>query len=248
MLLIPEDLNILSDIAQIFLDSIVLVQCTRGNIETLDLGSLANYGDIKVQKRLKAVMIDHNQFLDAMTELTYAAWHISKGHRVVATEDSGIADFSVRIPSLELPIIADCKRLKENTAIRRVRDATSTANRQIKGTGSNGIGLAVIDISDRVPNPPTFSDATPLEVEQVAAEVARALKGSNSSVSGVILIWNYYLLRELFEPKHKLFIALRRRSKLVPHAAPRVPLPESIDELLPGNTVVFEVHLEPRPQ
>jgi hypothetical protein len=214
----------------------------------LDLGSLANYGDEKVQRRLKAVMIDPDQFLDAMTELTYAAWHISKGHKVVATEDSGIADFSVEIPGLDLPIIADCKRLKRGTALRRLRDATSTANRQIKANRVAGIGLVVIDISEKVPNPQTFSDDIPPEIELAASEIARTVKSFNSAVSGVILVWNDYLIKEIFVPRRQLFVALRRRNKLVPHAAPKIPLPEHIGELLPGNTVTFKVNLDTRHQ
>ena len=244
VLRIPEDLRWLPEMAQLLLDSATLVECTRGNITSLNLGNLGNYGDERVQKRLKAVAVNPDQFLDAMTELTYAAWHISKGHRVVATEDPGIADFSVEVPGLDLPIIADCKRVKSKSALRRLRDAISTANRQIKAVNSAGIGLVIMDISGKVPNPEMFSDAVPLEVEQAAVEVSRSIKEFNSSVSGVILVWTDFLIRELFEPRHKLFVVLRRRSKVVSHAAPKVPLPPGIAEFLPGHSVVFEVHLE----
>jgi hypothetical protein len=37
-----------------------------------------------------------------MLELTYASWHISRGHLVKPTDEQGTADFEILIPEQEL--------------------------------------------------------------------------------------------------------------------------------------------------
>jgi len=158
---LPEDQQHLREITQLVLDNYALFQATAGNLVPFELGSLANYGDESVRKRLKSVVQEPTKFLDVLVELNYAAWHKSRGHRVQAFENEGFPDFEVHIDDLPLPLVTDCKRVRASTTGRRFPKLVEKSNKQIKNLGKSCYGLAVIDISEKVQNPEDQSGGMP---------------------------------------------------------------------------------------
>lgn len=125
-----------------------LVQCTKGDIGNFRLGHLANYGDERVRRRLEAVIVDNNQYLDVLSEFRCVGWHSSQGHDVVVSENSGWADFRILIPTWESAVVADCKRLSKAPTKRTVKRHVEKANRQVKAVGDDAYGLLFLDASE----------------------------------------------------------------------------------------------------
>jgi hypothetical protein len=233
----PDDLELFPKIAALMLDGWFLAECSGGNIQSLTAGTFSNYGDEKVRRRLAAVVLTSEGFPSVMTELSYAAWHLSKSHRVTAFEDPGVADFRIDIPEFDLPIIADCKRIAWGTKVSRMSKVINAANKQIKAVAIPCYGIVAVDVADKVSNPKEVSDEIPSTVQELIDEAQSAVAHSNSSVSGVLLIWNDFV--RMGEPgvDPRSLVVLRRRSVLVEHKNPVRRLPKDRSSILVGNTI-----------
>jgi hypothetical protein len=196
-----------------------LVKVTAGNVEPLRLGAFANYGDPRVQRRLRAVVRNPHQFLDVLTELQFAMTCRAQGGSVTAYENEGYPDFEAVIPGLDYPIIADCKRIAAGTSSRAIKDDITHANKQIKRLGKRGYGLVVVDASTRIHDTTGTTDAEPVVVGTVYRDFRGAISTHNRSVSGVLLTWDLYNAEQL-PMLHAGF-----RSRLFLHADPKMPIP-----------------------
>jgi len=171
---------------------VALIQATQGSVVSQRLGDLANYRDEAVQKRLRAVVRDPDQFFDVLVEVSCAAWHISRGHKVEATQRDGMPDLELEIPGWQIPIQAECKRVKRDS---RIKGAIEKANRQIKNVGQRCYGLVYHDISEGAKVPELVdllslrNNKIPDEIAAFKNEVQRLLGRVYTSVSGVILLW-----------------------------------------------------------
>lgn len=238
---LPDDQQHLREITQLVLDNYTLVQATGGSLVPFELGSLANYGDERVRRRLKSVIREPTQFLDVLTELSYAAWHKSRGHRVRAFESEGLPDFEVYIDGLSLPLVADCKRVRNSTTERRFRKLVEKANKQIKNLGKPCYGLAVIDISEKVQNLQDQSSGMPQEVAGICAILEQSLRQLYTSVSGVLVTWGDNILVPMTDGSGGLLCFARQHSQLLLHKTPKRKLPDHQDPFLVAHTVMLKV-------
>ena len=157
------------------------------------LGDFANYGDAEVQSRIDSVKLKPESYASLMTEIAYAAWYFMRGYSITAHAADSLPDFKVNHPELPLPIIADCKRIGENTSSNRYGSVIKKANKQIKALGEEGYGFTVLDVSDKMKQ--VFlgggnRDELPEAVLEAQACVRQSLVGCNKSVSGVVIQWD----------------------------------------------------------
>ena len=240
----PDHIEFLPEITAMMLDNYALLLCSRGDIDKNIFGSLANYGAASVVKRIQSEIINSDKFGDLLLELTFAAWHISREHNVIPTDEQGTADFEVLIPGHDFPIYTDCKRIKRNTSDSRFRKVIIKANKQIKisSKGQDCFGLVAIDISDRISPPEKLTDALPTEVQRVSVIINNILKEHFTSVSAVILFWNEFSMLGNPPEVLKSKVTLRRRTVLIRHIHPRKILSESSILSETGNTVEFNIY------
>jgi len=220
-----------------WLDNFALIQATQGSVVSQRVGDLANYGDKAVQKRLRAVVRDPDQFFDVLLEVSCAAWHISHGHKVEATQRDGMPDLALEIPGWQLPIQAECKRVKRSS---RIKEAIEKANRQIKNVGQRCYGLVYIDVSECAKVPDLVDplslrdDKIPDEIVAIKNEVQRLLDRVYTSVSGVILLWKHHIVLPMKDGG--LLFIFRYQNLLVRHRSPKEPLPEDTEQISVGYT------------
>ena len=181
-----------------------------------------------------------------MTELSYAAWHISKGHKVTAYEEEGYPDFQVLTEDVTLPLVTDCKRIQKDSSDLRFPKMINKANNRVKKLGIQCYGIAVIDVTEKVTNPNVFSDEILQSVLHITEVVSDAIQKDNSSISAVLLLWDDYVVHgEPGTSHHSLFV-YRRRSQILKHRDPVHKLPEEIHLFEFGNTITYRVFWSPR--
>jgi len=242
----PEDVQALPDIAKVILDNYFILQCSGGDISTLRLGSFANYGSQSVRRRLNSVIRTEDGFRSVMTELSYSAWHISKGYKVTAYEEEGYPDFQVLPEDGTLPLVTDCKHIQKDSSDRRFAKVINKANNQVKKLGIKCYGIAVIDITEKVTNPNAFSDEIPQSVLHIAEVVSNAIQKGNSSISAVLLLWDDYVVHGEPSTSPTSLFAYRRRSQILKHRDPVHKLPEEFQLFKFGNTITYKVFWSPR--
>lgn len=222
--------ELMVEIAAMVLDSHYLVQATRGDVGRMTLGSLANYGDEKVQKRVRAVAREVDQISDVMFELSFAAWHLSQGDQVVAQEEEGQADLILRSNKLELPMAVDCKRISSDSKLTRIAKVIKKASGQVRAVPGDHYGLVAIDVTE-------WCASGVHELETIERETSAVMAGPfNRRLSGALLVWHQSDIRPY--PNGDVFVALRRMSKLIPHANAERPLRDLSFSAI-GNAVVY---------
>jgi hypothetical protein len=245
----PDHIRFLPEITTMLLDNYALLLCSRGDADRNILGNLSTYGSASAIKRIRSEIVDPDKYGDVMLELTYAAWHISRGHQVKPTDEQGTADFEVLIPGHDSPIYTDCKRIRKDTNDSRFCDAIKKANKQIKRSSKDKdcFGLVAIDISDKTEPPKEITDKLPAEVQRISLVIQDVLKKHYKSISAILLFWNEFSMlgNPLEQPASK--ISLRRRSYLIRHIQPSKPLPDSSVLSETGNTVEFNIHWQKPP-
>lgn len=229
----PDDVHRLPEISRIVSDIYTLLLCSSGNIQFLKLGLFENYGDDKVRRKIKSVIQDETGFKSLMTELAYASWHLSKGNFVTPFEEDSYPDFKVESSNFQLPLAADCKCILRNTNNSRFSYVVKKANKQIKKLNIDCYGLVVIDITEKIGLLNELLDTTPVEVLKISEIVSKALQSTNSSVSGVLLLWDDYIVQGDPQTVTESLVIYRRRYHLVKHNSPIHPLPEdrNLDEI-----------------
>ncbi|MDZ7660844.1 hypothetical protein [Thiohalophilus sp.] len=240
---LPDDEPKLHAIAEVILDNALIIQATQGNVQKLTIADLANLGDDSVLARLRGEIKNHGGFLSVMSEIAYAAWHISHGDYVEAYEQPSAADFRICNHEINDPIIVDCKRIDEKSNDQRIAKVIQKANKQIKYMDQRAFGIAALDISDRINNPTDFSDDIPNRVKEHIALAEKAIAGKNTSVNVVLLIWNDCLIHKDTQPgtRTPYWVALRRRSVVVRQPEPRYAIELNDETIQVGNTVEYGI-------
>ena len=241
-LFFPQDREHLPEIARMFLDNSFIVTCTQGQFENFSFGSMTNYGDAKVQRRIRATISNPIQFLSTMTELSCAAFHLIRGHSVIAYEELGFPDFEALLPNWDLPIAIDCKRISRDTSTNRLGKVINKANKQVKALEKPCYGLVVLDVSEKVDNNSfELSDNIPSEIITLKDSVSIAISQENTSISGVLLLWDDFSIIETQKPRgSSLSLCLRRKNMLIQHARPKYPLGKDLDSVTIGNSLIIK--------
>jgi len=237
---IPDDLEVIQTLLSAWLDNMTLIQATRGSVDALELGDLANYGDEAVCRRLRAVIQEPNQFLDVLVEVSCAAWHVSRGHDVTATEEKGMPDLALEIPGWRLPIRADCKRVGKDAGSSRFKNVIEKGNAQIKRTNQRCHGLLYLDVSDRVAKA-SFGDSLPDEIAKIQETIQHCLNQYYTSVGGVVLLWKDYITLPMKDGSEGVVCFLTYQSHLIRHRKPNDPLPEDPESVIFGYTAGLQV-------
>lgn len=240
----PEDLNYMNTLARTLLDNYFIVEATGGKIQSLNPGSLGNYGDKLVQNKLLSEISDENKFADVFLELSFAAWNKSKGFIIHASEENGMPDFTIEIKDFKYPIIVDCKNIHKGTKLTRFGHVIKKANKQIKNHSDKGYGLVAIDVTDFITPINKITDEIPEIIRDIENEIKPKILKNNSSVNYVMLIWHDWQM--LGSPPNSSMITLRRRSLLITHPEPKLPNSKTIPMEEYGNTVNFWIHWSPR--
>lgn len=228
-----EDRASIFRLGRLGLDANALFKASGGDPRSLRFGDFANYGDERVLPRVLSVARDPEQYNDLLVELGYAAWHLGLGHAVRAFEAPGFADFRAQLPSFERPVIADCKALRADKNLENLDTVLSTANKQIKKHGQDGIGVVFIDASaliNRVRFLRPKEDGhvyTPPEAKAVREACARQMIDCNKSLSVVVIAWTDVSLRLKDEDRSFRLIANRPCIFHV-HGKARCPVPDKL--------------------
>jgi len=223
-----------------------LLECSDGDINNLRLGSFANYGDSAVKRRIRSIIDKDIHFVSLLTELSYAAWHISKGHKVTAFESKGLPDFKVCNHGGSLPIVTDCKRLFKNTNNSRLAKIITKANKQIKKLDVDCYGIAAIDITDKIAQTDDFSDSIPQSVMEISKIIKKSIQRQNTSISAILLLWSDYILHGKPGESPRSLFAYRKRSYTIKHQHPKHKLPENFSLFDFGNTITYRITWNPR--
>jgi hypothetical protein len=213
-------------LADLIFDNFGIVQVSQGKIDDFLLGQLANYGDENVQKRLRRIIDDPNQFLDILFEINYAAWQIARGHHIRAFESEGLPDFEIFIEPSRVLVAADCKRVRADTSNERFRKLILKANKQIKNLGKECPGLAVIDISAKLPQQGASRDSLLPHVDRICQILKQYLQRDNSSVTGSLVTWRSTQVLPMTDGSGGTLYVLNQHSRIVRHTRPLRDLPE----------------------
>jgi len=238
----PQDESLLPIFCKVLLENYSFIQCTKGNLQTFSFGSLGNYGDSAVQKRIQSEIRTSGGYKSIHTELQFAAWHLSHGHNVEAFERKG-PDQKILIPTWNLPIIAECKRIESETKISRIQEIIKNANRQIKNEHIPCYGIIVIDLSEKIINYNKLNDDLPTELNEIFEEIVKKLYKYYTSISAALLFWHQVTIMkpDQYCPGKGISIFLRTQSKFIKHKNPLYPINNDLSKINFGNC--FESHI-----
>jgi hypothetical protein len=216
----PEDRNKFAMITRMWLDSNILTGVTGGDTEQVTLGSFKVYGDSSAAQKVKSEIYHPRKFEDVMVELSFAAGHIAKGHKITPLEENGFPDFIIDIAEIDCPIYTECKRVISESVDVRLPKSIQKANSQIKSiedVRGPGYGLAVVDASV-YSVPGSLTDEIPNQIGEIEKMIKSAITGNkNRSVGGVMLVWDEYnTVNE--EGLPLVLLVTRRRRLFVPHS------------------------------
>lgn len=250
--------------AEFQLNGFHLLEALGGRIADLAPGSLANYGDAKVQRRIRAALRSRSEFHAVMTEIARAAFHIQRYHEVCAREEENRADLKVLIPGVKLPLIIECKRVGEDSSPERFLNVVKKANKQIGAENTDSYGILVIDITDRVRLyrrrtrwGKSWTHRVPEPLAEIRAAVRSALsrpRGSSnvseptcfySNISCAVLVWNEITVRPDTHGANK--VVIRKRTEVISHRDPRHRLPEDVIVVLEEGAGSYEARITQTP-
>lgn len=233
--------DIMADIAQIIIDNGFLVEYSSGDLDRFVLGDFLNC-DEKVLNKIYSEIEDPSKFFDKLTELSYAAWHLLNGNKIIPYEEDGCADLKIIIKNLDLPIVVDCKRIKADTQDRRFAKDIVQANKQIKKLKEKlkeeCYGIVLINISDKIKNSGILSEI-PGDVKRIMNIVQDAIRSNNSSVSGVLLTWDEWGEYKIGIQESTFVHA--KKSVFVRHLNPKKQLPFKESLFNFGGTFLWKV-------
>jgi hypothetical protein len=243
MIRYPDQQGEFTEIARLVLESWMLIALTKGDINNLTLGSIDLYGDEAVQKKIKSRIANPEKFEDLMVELSFAAWHKSRNHDVVPWEKEGLPDMKIKVPNLELPVVAECKNLRSVSA-NRIDKVISKASLQIKAVMEPCYGIVVLDVSIPVATLVVVDDELPRKIQEISSIVQSALRGDkNRSIVMAILIWDDCLI--LGAPPDMTQIAFRRRHVRINHGNAHRKVAEEI-QLFEGFVAMYNCYWRER--
>ncbi len=234
----PDNVNLESMhlAAKVALDALLLVSLTEGDLGQMVPGNFQAIGDELAQKKVRDRIGTAQSFEDLFVELYVAAWHKTKGRRVVMLETEGFPDIQVNVSSLNFPILIECKRLTVNSAKRIGKDITKAIHqlrRGSVGTNASAYGAVVLDLTSAVGARHQIDDRIPDEINAALHEVEQALRGEkNTHVKSAIVAWDDYNVYGKFPESTSVLVSFRRRAKVIHHERNHQKLP--IDLLFDG--------------
>ncbi|TAI48458.1 hypothetical protein [Flagellimonas allohymeniacidonis] len=187
----PGDAIYMKDYCLASLTFSALILSSGGNYLDFKLGDFTSSGDMSLEKRLRAISRDKDNYYALLAELYFLGWNISKGYKITAFEKEGYPDFKIVNDSYKYPFVVECKCILENTLmVKRIPKIIAKANKQIKAVNEKCYGLCIIDVSTKVEIFMNKSDPTiPEEIIEIERMVKKSLKNKNTSVSAVMLCW-----------------------------------------------------------
>jgi len=229
----PDDLDNLVKLAKVIFDTSLWISATQGNINQILLGTIKNYGDIRVQKQIKTQIGNPEKYLDILVEISFGMWNQMKGYKVLPLEIEG-PDFMIEIPGVSIPIYTECKNLG-NISEKSIKSKVKKINTQIKSISDEVYGVGFIDLSKAVLLQQNKHKEFPAEI-QLARDITKKIlhPGQYRSVISIYLTWDDYLI--VGNPPERTCVAIRKRCVQVNHPAPRNK-PNFDPELFDGYTV-----------
>jgi hypothetical protein len=140
----PEQKEEIATIGRIALDCAVFTTITKGDLQSLKLGSLEFYGEETVQKKVKTRISDPEFFEDLMVEFYTASWHMHEKYTITPLEVKSFPDFRVELEGKQF--FVECKHLRTGSK-NRIHEVIKDANNQIRHTGDGSVGVLIIDVS-----------------------------------------------------------------------------------------------------
>ncbi len=226
-----RDTDQLFRLLELVLDNCSLVQVTEGQLGRFILGDLANYGDVRMQNRIRSVIHDARQFKDLLFELNYAAWHLSRGNQVRAFEAEGYPDFEIIVPSAKIRLATDCKRVQLGTSENRFSKLVNKSNKQIKKLAPCP-GLLVVDVTDRISPCDKISPLNKLEapdpadVDRVAVLLKNAMHTYNRAVTAALITWRTMIITPMTDGSGGTACFFLQKSRVIRHSDPFLKLPD----------------------
>jgi hypothetical protein len=222
----PLDRDLVSRLGRVLLDSFVVSTLGIGNLPERRPGDLAKYGGAEmVQKFIKRRVIDREDFEDVLVELAFGVWHIAEGHSVMPSQEESEPDLFIKIPAVDLPIAADCKKIWTPNPKRPAKSIQS-ANAQVGRHSASHYGIAVLDVSEVVGASVSDTDEYPLVLQELLERIQAAVRGpKNRSVAAVVVLWDDVIIQDGLP---KSVIRFRRRHHVVAHSQATRPIPDGL--------------------
>jgi len=237
----PENENLISEIASMFLDSYYIIALSEGDLSKLKLGNLDLYGDKQVNKKISSNIKDPEKFSDLMVELYVGAWNKLEDRIVKPMEKEGYPD--IMVINNGKKIFVECKNLKTESE-NKIQEKIRHANNQIKNAKAKHGGVVILDISHITGINQVQYDDYPSKVKQIAEIVQNTINGDkNSLVKTVIIVWDDFLVNRGTE--HKATVAYRRRTLQLHHQTHGFGERDNAF-VFNGYTAAFSINFSPR--
>jgi hypothetical protein len=192
----------------------------------------------EVLRQLRLRVADPNQFADQIAVLSCWSMLRSKDIPARVIEQEGLPDIEVPFAESNRSHWIEAKRLRIGKKSEQTRSVISYANKQIK-RGGDGVGSVYLHV-ERPQERVVFDDRVPAAVQSYIDHANRELhSGFSRSVAEVIVAWDDYML--LGTPPARTTYFLRRRTKVLLHAAPRAKSLLQGDALEMGRTVMLPI-------
>ncbi|MDS3859206.1 hypothetical protein RIF25_00155 [Thermosynechococcaceae cyanobacterium BACA0444] len=246
-------------ILTVSLDSYIVSKCSSGEGQNLSLGNFENYGNDGVVKRIKNRILNPNDFPSLMAEFFCAARFTSYPGRVITalseSEQRGekTPDFLLTIEGLDKGIAFDCKRIRSRSQDRAIGDRITDANRQIRSYSNRQgevYGVALIDVSEKLRQHINNFNAFHGKLNELKEIARNQIRNQNTSLSGVLLVWDHFNCADTLEEIIELYSALNistegslpeklllfiRSGEFIPHDAPNHQIPSDFVHKLFNN-------------
>lgn len=199
---VSQQLADLPLLARLSFDALNFINLTQGNVPLLQLGTHQHMGSPTVIQRIQERMVDIDDFEDVMAELDVAAWYkdkTSQGERYRATLQEEYPylwpDILVEHGALPQPLLYECKRIL-SPHVNRVNSTMKNANNQLRSAKdhltSPCYGVVLVDLSPTYTLEAHPGQAWPEPPEEVIALVEGMLRGKNSHIDYLILVWTVF--------------------------------------------------------
>ncbi|HYI79534.1 MAG TPA: hypothetical protein VEW67_01580 [Thermoleophilaceae bacterium] len=209
---------------------------------TDDFWSFLDDDDVRI--KTTAALRDAGQFLDTLAELSIWGFLRNAGLEARRVEEEGLSDIVIDEGG-DAEVRGDVKRIRRSSAVSRVGEVIQKANKQVKKSEPQGGGAVFILLDVPLRAAPS-DDGVPQVVSHYAREARAAIRQHNSSINHVVLVWDDYVTHGNFPDP--VMYALRRRSIVLEHSAPRVSARLHAQQLEIGQTLVTTIKPDPAPR
>ncbi len=194
--------------------------------KSLRLGDFPLYVDRADEIRARCRAKDDAAFLSVQSELSTLAWCLGNGFDVQQIPVSSRIEFIVTEVETRQIFHVECKQ-PQSSGGTAVKNAVRSANKKFRGSTNSAIGLLVLDLRRAIGILERgASSDTPMQVIQVANQLRELLHDDHSSVSAALVVWDEVRLRRRRNDSKVLWVSVQRKSLLLPHRCPGMPLPK----------------------